>query len=40
MSLVFPVICSFYLGTFFGVFVINLVSMNKNEENDDEYQND
>ena len=28
-----------FLGTFFGVFVINLVSMNKIEENDDEYQN-
>ena len=34
----FSLILSFYLGVFSGIFVINLMSMNKTKEDEDEYQ--
>lgn len=39
MSHAFPLILSFFLGVFSGIFVIGLVNMNRSEEGGDEYQN-
>ena len=38
MSHAVPLVLSFYLGVFAGIFVIGLVNINRIEEDDDEHQ--